>query len=246
MRAILITDDHEKGFTTIATQEDLFNYPAYHFSDSIYGGSIWEMEVFNDSLYVSLCTGTPENKPDDNTMQSFAIVRGNMNADGSFTWTPVVGDQEKDGAKYTFGIDPQRTRSGAGVLQVFGDYLYIGEYNDEQIALENILFDEETGEMPGLDCDFLNANLEQSVGLYRMDKDENIELIVGDLTDMFPEGGISGWGSGFNRHENQYIWEMIPYDGKLFIGTFDTSSLAEPIGQFSNGDILYMTKEEWL
>lgn len=243
---IMITDDPENGFTTIATQEDLFDYPAYHFSDSIYGGSIWEMAVFNDSLYVSLCTGTPDNKPDANSMQSFAIVRGNMNADGTFTWTPVVGNQEKDGAKYTFGIDPERTRAGAGVFQVFGDYLYIGEYNDEEIALENILFDPATGEMPGFNCDFLNANLEQSVNLYRMDKDENIELIVGDPTEMFPEGGMSGFGSGFDRHENQYIWRMQQYDGKLFVGTFDTSSLAEPIGQFSNGDILHMTKEEWL
>ena len=30
---------------------------------------------------------------------------------------------------------------------------------------------------------------------------------------------------------------MTEYDGKLYVGTFDTSSLLEPIGQFSNGDI---------
>ena len=28
----------------------------------------------------------------------------------------------------------------------------------------------------GLDCRFINANLEQSVNLYRMDRDENMEL----------------------------------------------------------------------
>lgn len=38
-------------------------------------------------------------------MQSFAIVRGDEKADGTFTWTPLIGDQEKDGARYTFGID---------------------------------------------------------------------------------------------------------------------------------------------
>ena len=46
-------------------------------------------------------------------MQSFAIVRGDENADGTFTWIPLIGDQERDGARYTFGIDPERTRSGA-------------------------------------------------------------------------------------------------------------------------------------
>ena len=38
---------------------------------------------------------------------------------------------------------------------------------------------------------------------------------------------------------------MTEYDGKLYVGTFDTSSLLEPIGQFSNGDINNMTREEW-
>lgn len=229
--------DGQEAFTQIAGQEDLFGYPAFHYEDSIYGGSIWEMVNFNESLYVSICTGTPENMPDENTMQSFALVRGDQDESGMWSWTAVIGDPWEDGAKYTFGIDPSRTRAGAGVLMVYGDYLYIGEYNDEEIALESVLFD--------IDFDFVNENLRQSVSLYRMDKDENIELVVGDPTPMFPEGGISGIGSGFGHRENQYIWRMTEYDGKLYVGTFDTSSLLEPIGQFSNGDINNMTREEW-
>ena len=236
---ILISEkpwEGQEAFTEIANQEDLFDYPGYHYTDSIYGGSIWEMANFNGKLYVSLCTGTQENKPDENSMQSFALVRGDEDENGNWTWTPVIGDKA-DGAKYTFGIDPERTRAGAGVLQVYGDYLYIGEYNDEQIALEGILFN--------ADFSFMNANLEQSVNLYRMDANENIELVVGDATKMFPNGGISGIGSGFGHHENQYIWRMTSYNGKLYVGTFDTSSLLEPIGQFSNGDLLTMSLAEW-
>ena len=229
--------DGQEAFTQIASQADLFDYPAYHYEDSIYGGSIWGMVSFNGSLYVSICTGTPDNMPDENTMQSFALVRGDQDEDGVWSWHAVIGDQWEDGAKYPFGIDPSRTRAGAGVLMVYGDYLYIGEYNDEEIALENVLFD--------IDFDFVNENLRQSVNLYRMDGEEQIELVVGDPTPMFPEGGISGIGSGFGQRENQYIWRMTEYDGKLFVGTFDTSSLLEPIGQFSNGDIQNMTKEEW-
>lgn len=251
---ILTSSDPSKGqgsFTEIANSDTLFNYPAIRYQDSIYGGAIWDMVSYNGHLYATICTGTPENAPDDNSMQSFAMVRGDKNADGSYTWTPIVGDQEADGAKYCFGIDPARTRSGAANLIVYNDYLYIGEYNDEEIALERILFNksntEEGGKsgMGGVDCSFVNANLEQSVNIYRMDKDENMELVVGDRTDMFPEGGISGLTSGFGRNENQYIWRMQKFDGKLYIGTFDTASLLEPIGQFSNGDIIDMTPEEW-
>lgn len=251
---ILTSSDPSKGpgsFTEIANSDTLFNYPAIRYEDSIYGGAIWDMVSYNDHLYATICTGTPENAPDDNSMQSFAMVRGDKNADGSYTWTPIVGDQEADGAKYCFGIDPARTRSGAANLIVYNGYLYIGEYNDEEIALERILFNksdsDESGKsgMGGVDCSFVNANLEQSVNIYRMDKDENMELVVGDRTDMFPEGGISGLTSGFGRNENQYIWRMQKFDGKLYIGTFDTASLLEPIGQFSNGDIIDMTPEEW-
>lgn len=246
---ILASSNPSEGFTVIASQRDLFDYPAYTYRDSIYGGSVWDMVEYNGHLYVSICTGTEENAPDDNTMQSFAIVRGDENADGTFTWTPLIGDQEKHGARYTFGIDQERTRSGAANLIVYKDHLYIGEYNDEQIAMERILFNKtgegSDGSLGGVDCSFVNANLEQSVNLYRMDKDENIELLVGDATTMFPNGGISGIGSGFGHNENQYIWRMEVYDGKLYIGTFDTSSLLEPIGQFSNGDIIGMTPEQW-
>ena len=247
---LLISSDPEKGFTQIADSDSLFNYPAYRYSDSIYGGSIWDMVEYNNRLYVSICTGTEDNMPNHNTMQSFALVRGDQNADGTFTWTPVAGDQKKDGARYTFGIDPERTRSGAANLMVFNDYLYIGEYNDEEIALERILFSK-TGKNAdgqfggGLDCRFLNANLDQSVNLYRMDKNENMELVVGNSTKMFPNGSLSGLKSGFGRNENQYIWRMEVYDGKLYVGTHDASSLLECFGQFVNGNLLKRTPSEW-
>lgn len=215
---ILTSSDPSKGpgsFTEIANSGTLFNYPAIHYKDSIYGGAIWDMVSYNGHLYATICTGTPDNAPDDNSMQSFAMVRGDKNADGSYSWTPIVGDKnavrEEERAKYCFGIDPARTRSGAANLIVYNDYLYIGEYNDEEIALERILFNKSNSEeggkssMGGVDCSFVNANLEQSVNIYRMDKNEDIKLVVGDPTEMFPEGGISGLASGFGRNENQYI-----------------------------------------
>ena len=231
------TPDDPESFKVIATQEQLFDYPAFHFADSIYGGSIWEIVEFNNKLYVSICTGTPDNMPDENTMQSFAIVCGEKQSDGTWKWHPVVGDTKKDRAKYTFGIDPERTCSGAGVLTVYKDHLYIGEYNDEEIALMQVMFN--------LDCGFMNENLKQSVNLYRMNTDEDIELVVGDPTEMFPNGGSSDIGSGFGHNENQYIWRMTVHDGKLYCGTFDTSSLLEPIGQFSNGDLALWEPVQW-
>ena len=218
----------QDSFKVIATDRELFDYPAYNYRDSIYGGSIFDMTRFGKSLYVSICTGKPENAVDENTMQSFALVRGDVQEDGSWKWTSVAGDQEKDGAKYTFGIDPQRTRSGAASLIVFDDYLYIGEYNDEEIAVERMLFDN--------DFTFMNLNFEQSVNLYRMDQEENVELVAGDADEMFPAGGSSGLASGFGRKENQYIWKMTVYDGKLYVGTYDASSFLFPLNEYMNDE----------
>ena len=135
---LLISDNPSQGFTKIATQSDLYNYPAVHYKDSVYGGGIWEIVEYNGSLYVAMCTGTPATRVGDN-MRSFAIVRGDCSGDwndpDAWTWTPVVGDQA-DGAKYTFGIDPARTRAAACNLCIYDGYLYIGEYNDEEIPLE--------------------------------------------------------------------------------------------------------------
>lgn len=111
----------------------------------------------------------------------------------------------------------------------------------EEIPLEELMFSQDFG--------FLARNLEQSVNLYRMsigsDGSEQMELVVGEATKMFPAGGILCKRSGFGDYENQYFWQSKVFDGKLFLGTFDTSSLLEPLGQFTNGDLLKMSREEW-
>ena len=254
---IAVSQNPTKGFTTIAktwadadkkVKGELLGYPACRLQDSIMGGSIWEMVEYNDSLYVAICTGTPENAPkthegkaDDDgnkpmiidTMQSFAIIRGDFNpgteenpnkvSDAeAWKWTPVVGDKENDGAKYTFGIDPERTRASACNLVVFKDHLYVGEYNDTQIAFKNMVNSE---------MDYLIGNLDQSVSLYRMDQNEEFEKVMGDPTKMFPDA-LSGVNeSGFGKRESQYIWQSKVYDGKLYLGTFDETMILNPLAK---------------
>ena len=63
----------EDSFDIIATQEDLLDYPAYHYNDSIFGGAIWDMVEFNNKLYVTVVTGKSGNK------QAFAMFCGEEN-----------------------------------------------------------------------------------------------------------------------------------------------------------------------
>lgn len=119
------SDDPTKGqdsFKVIATMDDLFNYPAYHRSDVNGGGGIYQVIEFNNKLYVVVCTGTAASKnPETGTLQTFAIIRGECNGEvtdkASWTWTVLAGD-EKDGAKYPFGLDEERVSCGACTLEV--------------------------------------------------------------------------------------------------------------------------------
>ena len=244
---IYATDDPARGdFKIIATMEDLYNYPAIWRDGSSGGGGIYQVIEYNDSLYVAIVSGTKDTQdPETKQFRPFAVVRGDYDASkgavddaNAWTWTPVIGDTVNDNARYTFGIDPERTASSACTLQAYGGYLYIGEYNDVNGSL--------TGVLTGKQFSTLAANLKQSINLYRMDADENIELVVGDRTKMFPKGSISGWGSGYETHMSQYTWQTTEYDGVMYLSTMDETSLLRPIAQFTNGDLLHMSREEWI
>lgn len=130
---IVASSDPSAGadsFRTIATQQDLLNYPAYHYTDNIFGGAIWDMVTFNNRLYITVVTGTANNK------QSFALFRGEEGADGKWTYTPLVGDPA-DGARYEYGFGA--TRSGAANMVVYKNHLYLGGYNDPMVALPDVL-----------------------------------------------------------------------------------------------------------
>ena len=249
---------------------ELLGYPACRIQDSIMGGSIWEMVEFNDKLYVAIATGTPEiaeanggthvKKDEDGNvvldkdgnpvqvideMQSFAIITGtfdegtkahpnSVDDPTAWTWEPLVGDK-KDGAKYPFGIDPERKRSSACNMVVFKDKLYIGEYTDTQIAFLN---------MTGMEFDYLARNLEQSVSLYRMDKNEDIEKVMGQPTKAFPVA-VSGINeSGFGRRENQYIWQTKVFNDKLYLGTFDETAILYPLADAAKDAMSQQQKEK--
>lgn len=197
------------------------------YNDSIFGGAIWDMVGFNDKLYLTVVTGKAGKK------QAFAMFCGEQNKEtGKWEYKLLIGD-EKDGARYPYGLGADR--SGAANLVVHDNYLYIGGYNDPMIALPSALqgnFEE------------LYKDLESPVCLWRMDTDENIELVAGEANDLFPE--VKGnMGPGLGSNLNQYVWRMESYDSKLYVGTFDIGGLAYPLMQFTNGDILHRTPDEW-
>ncbi|MFZ3435421.1 InlB B-repeat-containing protein [Bifidobacterium adolescentis] len=243
-KALLVaskTPSDPNSYKVIADMASFDNLPAIHRQDVNGGGGIYQVQEFNGKLYVVVCTGdTSTLNEETGTMRSFAIYVGENKGDSTnkadWTWRPLVGDTAKD-AKYYYGLDKSRVSAGACTLQVYGDHLYIGDYNDVSSALQGFV----------TKSNFVTqaTNLEQSVNLYRMDKNENVEMLVGDKNDTFPKGGSTGLGSGYDNHMNQYTWQTTVHEGKMYLSTMNTTTLLEPIAQFTNGDILNMNEKDW-
>ena len=275
-------------FTEIAEQsKELLNYPAYHMYDANYGGTVYQMIEYNGKLYMAINAGQkalhstlnptegvytavdPDTLEETKCFAGYAILEGTLKDGASpsdrdaWTWTPIIGNTKDDQwdnsvnhaveapAKYTFNIDPNRFAAAICTMEVYNGYLYIGDYNDVTQAT-----------YPMLKMDFIHlaTTLSQSVNLYRMDGDHNIELVVGDATRTFPDGSLSGLESGYtgkNGHGsriNQYtsmtqIWDTDKTDdndGVMLLGTLDDGSLLRPLVQITNGDVLKMDKKEWV
>ena len=218
---LLETDDPENvdSWKVIANQETFDNLPACWIRDSINGGGLWDLAEFNGSLYVSMVTGKTDATTGVTHKQGFAVYRGDPQKDGSWKWTPIIGDTSK-GAKYEFGLG--KKQSCAGNLYTYKDHLYIGGYNDPMLDLAEI----------GNKADFhlLYEDLKNPACLNRMDKNGNIELINDD---------------GFGAASTQYLWRFSEYNNKLVIGTFDITTLAKGFTQLTDGSLSEMTPEEF-
>ena len=169
---------------------------------------------FNDKLYFVgsgyLTNNLVETDPDTlvNNKQGFAMFRGSKEEDGTWSWKMIIGDKNQ-GALYDFGLGVKE--SGAGNLFVYDNYLYIGNYNDPMLDLAEI---PNNGNFELVYNDLVNA-----VNLYRMDENENIEMVVGQPNEEFVAGPIGNMGPGFDDKYNHGLRTFQATEEGLFLGT---------------------------
>lgn len=218
---ILATSDPSdpNAWQVIANQETFDDLPACWIRDSINGGGIWDIKSYDGALYATMVTGKTDAATGVNTKRGFAMYKGEQDGD-NWTWTPIIGDTSK-GAKYPFGMGIDAPC--AGNIQPYGGYLYIGGYNDPMLDFAAVPDKQ--------DWEPLYNDLKNPVHLYRLDTEGNIEEIVND---------------GFGAASNQYVWNMAEYNGKLIVGTYDTSTLLSGLTQLTDGTWIEMTPEEFL
>jgi len=124
----------------------------------------------------------------------------NPDGDGIYEWQQVVRE----------GFGDTWNQWGM-TMEVLNDYLYVGSAVGAGMVMKD---SEIVGTRP--------------FDVIRIDKDDNVELVVGAYTPSDPPAGwptlrtpSSGWPAGFGNPLNFYVWHMEVHDGILYLGTFD-------------------------
>lgn len=211
----------------IADQDDFEGLPAVMNIDGLNGGGVWDIIEYNGYLYVTVVTDKTDAETGITNKQGFAMYRGEKQADGSFTWTQVIGDH----SKYGFGMGINY--SMACNMWVYDGYLYLGTYNDPMLDLAAV--------PASGNFEHLYHDLDHSIYLYRMDAKENFEQIGGkDDNPYFPEGPLGNLGAGLGNNSNQYVWRFGVHNDELYVGTYDTSTLTYMFTQLTDGQVSNM------
>ncbi len=174
-------------------------------------GALWQLLSFNDYLYAFFAGGGTT---------GFSVYKGEAGTSG-WDWQEIVG-RSLDTLPPGMGD----LYSNATATGVFKDHVYVGSMTETHLSLM-------TG---GFSTDRI-----QGAQLYRFDKEDNWELVIGnpERTTAF-DTRIGNYGAGFYRKTaeqsfweaisgeelpeitfNQYIWWMEEHEGRFYLTTFD-------------------------
>lgn len=208
----------------VADLNDFNNIPNVDIGSSRSGG-IFDLISYNGYLYAIIGSG---NKPINES--GFLIFKGKyigLMAKGSnrygWKWDMIVGPN----GKYEAGMGinsyaiatPFKYKASDGK-----EYVYVGTFSNVIQSLQKLI---------SFDFSYLYENFVKPTQLYRFDENDNWEMIIGTPSENEPlqirignyKAGFVPDNSGINYSSNHYIWRMAEYNGKLFLGTFDSSSL---------------------
>ena len=203
------------------------------------GGAIWDLLAFNDAIYAFVANVGDAYAPS----QAFAIYKISPNA-GGYSLVQIVGD---DTALYPYGLGVNvgglgisRNMTASGFI--YEDYVYVSTFANGPIFLGALAQGNYVQAFNNIFC---------PAQIYRFDKDDNWEVVVGDeygnlialdnngaqlprVSDESQRAGFFLQGYNYqNVSFNQYVWWMTEHDGKLYASTWDMGIFKQYYGMMS-------------
>lgn len=212
-----------EAWTQIGSAEDFDNYAGTE--DVLANGFICDMISFNGSIYVGISNSQPEQS--DSGFMVYKATQIGIGQPGAneagWKWEAIVADNT---GRYVKGMGNMIAIMPTFCKYTAADgeeYVYVGTTSDPFTAI----FDMLNGKF-----DMMYNVLQNPIELYRFDKNDNWELVLGtpDRHLYFNEK-LGNLYAGFDNDPDknlsceQYAWALKEYNGKLFIGTFDAATL---------------------
>ncbi len=212
-----------ESWTQIGSAEDFDNYAGTE--DVLANGFICDMISFSGSIYVGISNSQPEQS--DSGFMVYKATQIGIGQPGAneagWKWEAIVADNT---GRYVKGMGNM-----IAVMPTFckytaadgEEYVYVGTTSDPFTAI----FDMLNGKF-----DMMYNVLQNPIELYRFDKNDNWELVLGTPErHLYFNEKLGNLYAGFDNDPDknlsceQYAWALKEYNGKLFIGTFDAATL---------------------
>ena len=174
------------------------------------GGEVMDMIVFNDAIYVFFLT-------DEDPERGFLCAKLTMNG-ATPVWKLIVGEPWF-GAKYRRGMG--RDKNAGAVPMIFNGKVYVG-------TIEGAFFRLIAG-YPAKNAAKDPLSIFGGLGgmqIFRFGTDDVWERV---MPSKYLDAGSAEAQSGFNNVLNKYIWRMGVQNGRLYAGTFDSSTALQEV-----------------
>lgn len=224
------------NWTEIASLEDFAGCAPRTDSGAVGQSGIWDMISYNGSLYAFIGTGYV-NGSNNNGYCVFKGTKSSIPDDpkankAGWVWNMIVGPAVDDNGVSTGAIYPRgmgNPYDGSASPFLYTDpsgktYVYVGTFDSIFDSLLEIL---KEGSYESV------YRAMHPAKIYRFDQNDNWEMVIGN-PDQYFNKKLGNYYAGFSNttaasiySPNFYVWRMAQYNGELFAGTFDGSTLLD-------------------
>ena len=237
-------------FETIAGPDDFYPYTLEKYISN--SGDVWDLVVYQDVVYLSLMTTIGAV-----VYKGVEVGKGQPGANEyGWQWTEFIGDGlgKQGDPIYPAGFGNPLNYVMSPIVYK-GDLYYYTLSNAFDSMVQAIFSLVKLVRNQDINAYFdglktMENSMKNQASIYRLTADGEMQMVMGSPDEYFNKENGNYLSETLHAFSNstelgcmQYIWRAVEYNGKLFFGTFDASTLNHYFTFLTNGDLIGMTDE---